>query len=321
MSRILAIMFGLVAGIGAFLFLYSSWEHASSFLDAIGLASVATALNNPAIRFVWAMSASVTAFAVTTLLILLVAGWAETLTVRNRLNALRHDLALADAWNIADWRAAFSGSMVGDWTETIVTGIVPGIGDAGRRVVTDTALFLALDTLWLDRLTLNRMIGRLPLLLFGLGLTSSLLSEANSGGDGQWIILLAAGSCAAFIVALMLYLVRSALMPFVALSIRAAKAAIRPVTSQAAFDTKLPLLAKPAPRSADPAGTEPFDADVIAAAIATALAEPLRQLTEAVDRLNAGGGANQREQAIDAALAEVRAGIERLLAQSRKTSS
>ena len=60
-------------------------------------------------------------------------------------------------------------------------------------------------------------------------------------------------------------------------------------------------------------GAPAIDSKSLAAALAQALSGPLGRLAEATEKLSAAGAPPSREQAIDAALAEIRAGIERLL--------
>ena len=308
MSRIVASTLGFVAGVAALIMLQSDRlfaELSQAAAAHLGRPDTAAALAAPWTRLAWTLSVSIALFAVVTLLALLVAGAIETLSVRARLAALRHDPVIAGRWNPADWRSAFAGTAIADRAEIVIAAIVPGSG-ADRRIITDTALLAGLDRIWLKRLTMTPAIVPLPPLLLGVGATLALL-----GGD-FWQITLAAGTASWLVVRAIYFLVSSALGVFVSLSLAAATAAIRPLTSTSVVEA-LPARAA---GEAEPEAVSQRDlpnSEALAAAFAAALAEPLARLAQATERLSADP-VQQRSQTIDAALAEIRAGIERLLA-------
>jgi predicted transcriptional regulator len=100
--------------------------------------------------------------------------------------------------------------------------------------------------------------------------------------------------------------VRAILAPLIGSAVAAATAVVRPLNSIPVF---APVFAAGSPA----ASTGPVDAASFAMALERALAGPLDRLAEAADRLGSASAGPSREQTIDAALAEIRAGIERLL--------
>jgi hypothetical protein len=297
-ARFVAVVLGLIAGAAVFLMCRTGWGET---LTTIGVRqpALAAAFLAPASRFAWAITAGVVAFAVTALAIGLVAGLVEASAARRAVNALRYDPSLAGQWNVADWLAAFATTAVSDRAAAMVAMI--GQPGQTRRVAVDTEILLGLVETWIDRLTMNTVFAPLASMLLGVGATVALIGAA--GGE-PWEAALAAAPAGWLAIRLSLYCVRLALTPSVTGAVEAATSAILPLTSFDAVET---------PRPTIPDG---LDTAALADAIADALASPLSQLAEATDTLAAAVKPAAREQTIDAALAEIRAGIERLLGTS-----
>jgi hypothetical protein len=293
MPRILAVTVGLIAGLAAFLILALDWQ---AVLAAVGVdrPGMAAAQASDLPRLTWAICGGVTLFAVAALAVVLVIGLAETSAARRAINALRHDPALADSWNLADWRAAFARTAIADRAEAMIAAINPP--GSVRRVAVDTQLLVGLDEVWLDRLTLKRTVAPLAFLVVGLGAAAALFTYVD--GD-PWAAVLAAGMSGWVIIYAAQYLARMALSPAVTAAVDAATAAIRPLTAFQAVE------GGPAPAPA----VQPD----LPAAVAEAIAAPVSRLADAADRLAASAKQPSREQTIEAALADIRAGIERLL--------
>lgn len=362
MPRIAAVTLGLIAGVAAILVLALDWNTAVAWLG-IQKPNILAALADPLPRLAWIIVVSVAVFATIALLIALAAGFVETLVARSRIDALRHDPVLAGRWNAADWRSAFAHTAVAERAEAIVAALLPmananeGAGD--RRVFADPALLVDLDRIWLDRMTLSRTLAPLPGLLLGVGGALALLRYAS--GEAGWEVALAAGVSGWLFVGALHYLVRLILGPAVELAVRAATAAVRPLTPTLSLE----LIAQ-RPWERRPVAASPtvivealqYEPGTAMAALGNALPPLIERLTEAADRLGgagaglagqlaqqiaeiaarageAGGAAaaaplagiaesirgavQQREQAIETALAEVRAGIEALLADPAPT--
>jgi hypothetical protein len=232
--------------------------------------------------------------------------------------------ALIDRWTAADWRAAFAGSSVADQAEAMVV-FQPADKGETRRVAVDTPILLALDRLWLDRLTLAGSVAPLPTLTAGFSILLALTAVAL--GE-RWDVPLLAGVAAWFAIAFGRYIVCLVLRPAVAAAVGAATAAVRPLSSIRAAEIvraaeprlePLPVPAaavpeqQPAPAPDSPARLAHEEAEIIAAALSNVIWEPLGRLAEAAEKLTAAAAPKSRDQAITSALAEIRAGIERLL--------
>lgn len=294
--RIIALTLGLVAGLVAFFILASDW---TSVLSAVGVdqVGIAAAKTGELPRLTWAISAGITIFAVFALIVVLIVGVLETSRARQAINALRHDPSLADSWNIADWRSAFAETAIADRAEAMIAAINPP--GSIRRVAVDTQLLVGLDEVWLDRLTLKRTVAPLAPLVLGLSATAGLFTYVD--GD-PWAVVLAAGASGWLLIRASQYLARLALSPAVTAAIDAATAAIRPLTAIQTIEGDLPV-----------STAAPIETAELAASVAEALFEPMARLSDAADRLSAAARPQSREQTIEAALADIRAGIERLL--------
>jgi hypothetical protein len=304
--RSAAVALGLIAGIGIFLALELDWAATTAFLR-VNAAAVATA--TPMARLVWAISGGTTGFATMALLVALAGGSAEIAKARRQIDRLRLDPELTDRWNAADWRIAFARTAIADQAEAMIA-VLPVDKDETRRVVVDTPLLLGMNRIWLDRLMLTWTIAPLPPILVGLGVTFALF--AYEAGD-RWAAVLAAGTSGWFTIRLIQYLVRAALAPLVDSAVAAATAAVRPLSAAQAIEA--PRRMAPAPSVAPSKRIEQEEAEIIAAALSNAIWEPLGRLADAAQKLSAAAP-QSRDQAIESALAEVRAGIEKLLAGS-----
>jgi hypothetical protein len=313
--RIAAVILGLIAGIAVFFALIFSWsdmlallrlDHAALFAGMAGAGKAA-----------WAISVGVAAFAVIASLAALVAGIIETTRLRRRIDELRLDPLVAGKWNAADWRAAFAPTAIADQAEAMIA-IVPVAEGEERRVVVDAPLLLGLNRIWLDRLTFAWTIGPLPLIVLALAGTLALFAH---GADGKWDAALAAGTASAFVIALVQYLVRAALTPLVDTAVAAATAVIRPLISLHAAEAHRPPVraAEPGPKR-----IEQEEAEIIAAALSNVIWEPLARLADTVEKLTSVTGepvtitSPPRDQEIEAAMVEIRAGIEKLLNSSEQ---
>ena len=314
--RIAAVILGLIAGIAVFLALTFNWsgalaalrlDHAALFAGVAGAAQAALAI-----------SAGIALFAVVASLAALIGGIVETSRLRRRIDELRLDPAVAGKWNAADWRAAFAPTAIADQAEAMIA-IVPVAEGEERRVVVDAPLLLGLGRIWLDRLTLAATIGPLPPIVLALAGTLALFAH---GADGKWDAALAAGTASALAIVLVQYLVRAALSPLVDGAVAAATSVIRPLISVHAAE---------AHRSADQAHAavpqkriEQEEAEIIAAALSNVIWEPLTRLADTVERLTGVTGepaalaSPLRDQEIEAAMVEIRTGIEKLLNSSEQ---
>jgi hypothetical protein len=187
---------------------------------------------------------------------------------------------------------------------------VPVADGEERRVVVDAPLLLGLNRIWLDRLTLAWSIGPLPLIVLALAGTLALFAH---GGDGKWDAALAAGTASGLMIVLAQYLARAALSPLVDGAVAAASSAIRPLISIHALEANRQAAAEPQPKR-----IEQEEAEIIAAALANVIWEPLGRLADTVEKLTAVAEpaaitAPPRDQEIEAAMVEIRAGIEKLL--------
>jgi hypothetical protein len=310
--RIAAVILGLIAGIAVFFALTFSW---SDTLAALRLdhAALLTAADGSA-KAAWSLSAGIAAFGVVASLAALVGGIVETTRLRRRIDELRLDPAVAGKWNAADWRAAFAPTAIADQAEAMIA-IVPVAEGEERRVVVDAPLLLELNRIWLDRLILAQTIRPLPLIALALAGTLALFAH---GGDGKWDAALAAGMGAAFAIVLVQYLARAALTPLADGAVAAATAVIRPLISIHAAEAQHPPVAAP------PKRIEQEEAEIIAAALSNVIWEPLARLAETVERLTSISGepaaitSPPRDQEIEAAMVEIRAGIEKLLNSSEQ---
>jgi len=298
-SRIAAGTIGLIAGIAIFLALRLDWAATIAAFD-LQRSHLFTLLTGPLPRLAWAIAAGLSVFGVSASLVALIGGAGETARARARLRALRLDPILAGSWNAADWRIAFAPTAVADQAEAMIA-LLPIENGGERRVVVDTHLLTGLGALWLERLTLNRTIAPLPALAAAQGIV---LASIDAASAGQWELDLAAGATGWLLIAASAYITRIVLAPLVGATVDAATAVIRPLTSMQTFMNGAPGAGPPATASGEVA---------FATALERALSGPLDRLAEAADRLANAGAGPSREQTIDAALAEIRAGIERLL--------
>jgi len=307
-SRMAAVILGLIAGIAAFFTLTINWTDSLVFLR-LDHAALLVGLNGAA-QVAWTISGGVAAFATVASLVALITGMAETAKVRARIDELRLDPALAGKWNAADWRAAFAPTAIADQAEAMIA-IVPVEKGEERRVVVDSPLLLGLNRIWLDRLTLAWTIGPLPLIVLGLAATLALFAHESGG---KWDAALAAGTAGGFVIVLVQYLVRAALSPLVNGAVAAATAAIRPLNSVHALEAhRQSLHAGPQPTAKR---IEQEEAEIIAAALSNVIWEPLKRLADASEKLTTAVAPPSRDQEIEAAMAEIRAGIESLLNNS-----
>jgi hypothetical protein len=304
-SRIAAVTIGLIAAIAVFLALRLNWlaTIASFHLQGSHLASLLTGFLP---RLAWSTTAGLSVFGILASLVALIGGAAETTRARARLTALRLDPTLAGSWNAADWRAAFAPTAVAERAEAMIA-LLPVENGRERRVVVDTHLLTGLASLWLDRSLLSSVIVPLPGLCAAQAIVLALIDYTSAG---RWELDLAAGAAGWLLITAFYYLARTLLAPMIGAAVEAATAAIRPLTSVQSFATA-PILAAPAGATAVPATG--MDSGALAAALERALSGPLDRLAEAANRLSTADAGPSREQTIDAALAEIRAGIERLL--------
>jgi hypothetical protein len=315
-SRTVAVILGLLAAIATFLAL--NFDSAGT-LKALGVdrAGLAPLLADGPARIAWAISAAVAVFAAIALVIAFIGGLVEVSASRRAIDALRYDPSRVGRWNLADWRAAFASTSIADRAEAMIATIGHADGPADgpfRRFAVDTAILVGLDETWLDRLTLNRVVSPLAPLVAASGATVALTAAA---GGGQWEAALASGAAGWLFVRMAQYLVRLALWSGVARVVDAATAAIRPLTAiDAVPDQTAPNRTGYLVAAAPPAGLGEYDAAELADAVARALGDTLDRLAAAVESLSAAAMPPAREQSIDAALAEIRAGIERLLEDS-----
>ena len=306
-SRIAAVILGLIAGIAVFFALAFNWTGtlAALRLDHAALLDGVAG----AVKAAWAISAGIALFAVVASLVALIGGIIETTRLRRRIDELRLDPLVAGKWNAADWRAAFAPTAIADQADAMIA-IVPVVEGEERRVVVDAPLLLGLNRIWLDRMTLVRTIGPLPLIVLALAGTLALFAH---GADGKWDAALAAGTASAFAIVLVQYLVRMALTPLVDGAVAAATSVIRPLISVHAAEAHRPADSAPQKR------IEQEEAEIIAAALSNVIWEPLTRLADTVERLTSVAGepaaitAPPRDQEIEAAMVEIRAGIEKLL--------
>lgn len=308
-SRMAAVVLGLIAGIAALFALTLSWDGVLAGLH-LGQAPLMSGLSGAA-RVAWSISGGIMAFAVVASLAALVGGIVETTRLRRRIDELRLDPSVAGKWNAADWRAAFAPTAIADQAEAMIA-IVPVAEGEERRVVVDAPILLGLNDIWLDRLTLAWAIRPLPRIVLALAATLALFAH---GAGGKWDASLAAGTAAAFLIILVQYLSRMALSPLIDTAIAAATAVIRPLISVHAAEAHRPALlpaGEPAKR------IEQEEAEIIAAALSNVIWEPLKRLADTVEKLTTVAepgtvAAPPRDQEIEAAMVEIRAGIEKLL--------
>jgi hypothetical protein len=301
-SRQAAVILGLIAGIGGLLALKLNWNGSIAWLQAGGLGSYIT---TPMCRLTWVIAAGVSAFAIVALLAALIGGAAEISKARRRIDTLRHEPDIADRWNAADWRAAFARTAVAAQAEAMIA-LTPIDKDETRRVVVDTSLLLSLNRIWLNRLTLTWTIAPLPPILIGFAATMALF--AYEGGD-RWAIVLAAGMAGWLAIRLVQYLTRAILAPLVDSAVASATAAVRPLSAAVALEPQRHIAAA---ATLAPKRIEQEEAEIIAAALSNAIWEPLGRLADAAEKLSTST-TRASDQAIEAALAEIRAGIEKLL--------
>jgi hypothetical protein len=310
-SRMAAMILGLVAGIAVFFALTLSW---SDVLSALRLdhAALLAGVTGTA-KASWAISGGVAVFAVVASLVALIAGMAETARLRRRIDELRLDPALAGKWNAADWRAAFAPTVIAEQAEAMIA-IIPVEPGEERRVVVDAPMLLDLNRIWLDRLTLAWTIRPLPMIVLALAGTLALFAH---GADGKWDAALAAGPAAGLAMVLVQYLIRAILSPLVDGAVAAAAAVIRPLISVHALEAHRPGAQ---PTGAPPKRIEQEEAEIIAAALSNVIWEPLNRLANTVEKLT---GPTQtaaitppRDQEIETAMVDIRAGIEKLLNNS-----
>jgi hypothetical protein len=184
-----------------------------------------------------------------------------------------------------DWQAVFAGASIARAAAT------PG----GRQDKAGWRPSPRLESIWLDELSIARLTAPLATLALAAGGLLALFSDISGTG---WEMALAAGLCGWLLISLARYLAVVVLSPLVASTITAIAEAVRTAAAPAAR-------VNPSP-----------DPEAIARELADILAEPLERLADAADRLGSAEPPPSRERPIDAALADIRAGIERLLAAS-----
>jgi hypothetical protein len=180
-----------------------------------------------------------------------------------------------------------------DWNAVFVRTSIAWAASGGRPGQIGWRFQPRLEQIWLDQLTIGGLTGPLAMLTLAACAALALFSDISGAG---WEIAFAAGVCGWLSISLARYLAGVALSPFVAGTVAAMAEAVRTAAAPAA-----------------PVNPSP-DAGAIARDLADLLAEPLERLADAADRM--GSAEPPRERAIDAALADIRAGIERLLAAS-----
>jgi len=314
-SRMAAGILGLIAGIAVFFALTLSWN---GVLAALGLGGAALLSGLAgAGKAAWALCGAVAAFGVVASLAALIGGIVETTRLRRRIDELRLDPLVAGKWNAADWRAAFAPTAIADQAEAMIA-IVPVAEGEERRVVVDAPLLLGLSRIWLDRLSLAGTIRPLVPVVLALAATLALFAH---GADGKWDAALAAGTAAGFAIVLARYAVRMALTPLVDGAVAAATSVIRPLISVHAAEAHRP--ADQAAAGAAPKRIEQEEAEIIAAALSNVIWEPLTRLADTAERLASvttgepvAMSSPPRDQEIEAAMVEIRAGIEKLLNNS-----
>jgi len=228
-----------------------------------------------------------------------------------------------------------------------------GSGPSERRVFADPSLLVDLGRIWLDRMTLGQTITPLPALLLGVGGAAALFRYA-SGESGWEMALAAGVSGWLFIRAahyLVRLILGPAVELAVSAATAAVRPLTSALSLELIAQHREAPAALPAPAAVlvEP----PRDTGTAVVGIGESLSQQLERLASAADRMSsagsglagqlseqiaaiaarageAGGAAaaqplaaiadgirnavQQREQAIEAALAQVRAGIEELLA-------
>ncbi len=277
-TRVLAVMFGIIAGIGTAAGFYFDWGEIVALLP-IGPPDTVAALSIRGNRLACAIAGTATAFATVALLTAVAGGIIETGKARRKIAALRDDTA-----NVP----------------TELDTILAGTAVAAAGAADAMPALLALEHSWLERLTLRQLTAPLPALVLAADGVLALFGDISGTG---WDIALAAGLCGWLAIGLARYLAAIVVGPLVGATFEMLRLAqmLRPA-----------LISSPA----IPAPGASFDAGAVARDLADLLAEPLERLADAADRLGSVEAAPFREQSVDAALAEIRQGIERLLAAS-----
>jgi hypothetical protein len=263
-SRISAVVAGLIAGGAAFYFIDSATGARVVWARASGpAAEMAGALANRPDRLAWAAAMAATAFGIVALAIAGATGLWQTFRTRRRLQVLRREAASIDRGG-GDWRAAFAGTVIAIHAEA---------AGGERRAIADLALLTGLEALWLDRLALTRTIAPLPMLALGFGAVTALFDVYR---HQPWAIALMAGAMGWLLIGAAGYLARTLLGWAVSVAIDAAIAA-----SIATAPTLQPAMAGAAgPRDGDDSdGDQDYGAGVDPA---------MREVRAGIERLLAG---------------------------------
>jgi hypothetical protein len=328
-TRILALILGLIAGAVVLAICIFVWSDAVA-VAPIHAPDLVAALSVPANRVAWAVAAVAAACAVAALFTGLVGGIAETLIAARRIGALQAGPTLA-GWSCAgDWRTVFDSTAIAVAAGPILEAAV--IPREGRAAGVDSISLLALGRLWLDRLTFRRAIRPLPLLVLSADIMLALISDLSGTG---WELALAAGVAGWFLISLARYVTFLVLSPFIERTVAATLSATRQAMDAPASDIVAPRgfgqaaatqpsmnqpLTGPLPTA--PVGAVAAEAEAIARTVAEILAEPLERLAAAAEKMGSAAPPQEQttdpESTVDTAMAEVRAGIERLLAASPK---
>jgi hypothetical protein len=234
----------------------------------------------------WLISAGAVMFVAVALAGAIILGIIETWRTRRAIDALRLNPSRTDLWSVSDWMSAFARTAVADRAEILAATI--GSPGTASRIAVDTSLLVGLDGVWVDRLSLERIVTPIAPLLLAASAALALIEAAKGS---PWQATVAAAAVGWLAIRLIQYLARMILMPGVTAAVDAATAALRPLTAIRAVES--------------PGGSQQQIID--------ALLGPIGRLSDAAQALTAASRPPDRDQTIQLALADIRAGIERLL--------